>query len=95
LGFLFYHFSKHPEAYIKAQEEVDRVLGDGPIEAKHLSELVYIKYSIFEALRVMGPIALGGKCAKESTTLGGKYHVDASDNIVLNLRPFHHDTKVW
>lgn len=37
-----------------AQREVDEVIGDGPLEPKHLSQLVYVKYAIYEALRYMG-----------------------------------------
>jgi cytochrome P450/NADPH-cytochrome P450 reductase len=86
---------KNPETYIRAQQEVDRVLGTGPMEAKHLSELPYLKYSIFEALRFMGPISLTSKRAIEDTVIGGKYRIKKSDVIMFNLKPFHHDPKVW
>lgn len=95
MGFLFYHFLKNPETYMKAQQEVDEVLGDGPLEPKHLSQLVYVKYAIYETLRFMGPISLIGKHAKKPTKIAGKYHVDPEDQILINLRPFHHDPKVW
>jgi cytochrome P450/NADPH-cytochrome P450 reductase len=69
LGFLFYHLLKNPEKYHKAQQEVDEVLGDGPLEGKHLSQLVYIKYAIYEALRFLGPIALNAKHAIKATRI--------------------------
>lgn len=69
LGFLFYHLLRNPEKYLRAQKEVDEVLGDGPMEGKHLSQLVYIKFAIFEALRFLGPIALTGKQPLKSTVL--------------------------
>ena len=78
-----------------AQKEVDEVVGDNPIEYKHLSKLVYIKYAIYEALRYMGPIAMISKHAKQPTKLAGKYDVNPEDQILCNLRPFHHDPKVW
>jgi cytochrome P450/NADPH-cytochrome P450 reductase len=71
------------------------VLGDGPLEGKHLSQLVYVKYAIFEALRFMGPIAFISKHAKKPTKIAGKYAVEPSDQIQLNLKPFHHDPKIW
>ena len=52
LSFLFYHLLKNPEKYMAVQEEVDRVLGDKPLEPKHLSELVYIKFAIYEGIRL-------------------------------------------
>ena len=33
---------RHPEAYRKAQEEVDSVVGTGPIKVEHLSKLKYL-----------------------------------------------------
>lgn len=42
LSFTFYNLLKNPEAYRKAQEEVDQVVGKGPITIDHLSKLRYI-----------------------------------------------------
>lgn len=42
LSFAFYELLKHPEAYRKAQEEVDTVIGKGPITIDHMSKLPYI-----------------------------------------------------
>lgn len=42
LSFAFYQLLKHPEAYRKAQEEVDTVIGDGPIRVEHMGKLPYI-----------------------------------------------------
>lgn len=95
MGFLFYHLLKNPEKYMKAQREVDEVVGDGPLEAKHLSQLVYIKFAIYEALRFMGPIALNSKHAKMPTKIAGKYYVEPHEQILMNLRPHMHDPAVW
>ncbi|KAH7117051.1 cytochrome P450 [Dendryphion nanum] len=95
LGFLFYHLLKNPEKYMKVQKEVDEILGDGRLESKHLPKLVYIKYAIYEALRFMGPISLSSKHAIKHTRIRQKYEVDPSDQILLNLRGFHHDPAVW
>ncbi|KAF2866062.1 cytochrome P450 [Massariosphaeria phaeospora] len=95
LGFLFYHLLKNPDTYMRAQQEVDEVLGDGPLTPKHLSKLVYIKYAMYEALRYMGPIAIFSKHALKRTKIAGKYDVAPEDEILCNLFPFHHDPKVW
>jgi cytochrome P450/NADPH-cytochrome P450 reductase len=42
LSFAFYNLLKNPETYRKAQEEVDRVCGTGPITVEHMSKLPYI-----------------------------------------------------
>ncbi|KAF2470639.1 bifunctional P-450/NADPH-P450 reductase [Lindgomyces ingoldianus] len=95
LGFLFYHLLKNPDKYMAAQKEVDDVLGDAPLEMKHLSQLKYVKYCIYEALRFLGPISLIAKHAKHATKLAGKYDITPEEHILCNLRPFHHDPKIW
>ncbi|PVI07266.1 cytochrome P450 [Periconia macrospinosa] len=95
LGFLFYHLLKNPEKYMKAMQEVDEVVGEGPFTVDHLPKLVYVKYAIYEALRFMGPIALNHKHALKPTLIAGKYYVEPSDLIMLNLKSFMHDPKVW
>lgn len=42
LSFAFYRLLKNPEAYQKAQREVDEVVGKGPINVEHLSKMPYI-----------------------------------------------------
>lgn len=42
LSFAFYQLLKHPEAYRKAQQEVDEVVGTGAITVDHLGRLPYI-----------------------------------------------------
>jgi cytochrome P450/NADPH-cytochrome P450 reductase len=60
---------KNPEKYLRAQKEVDELLGDGPLEAKHIPQLVYIKFAIFEALRFLGPIGINAKQALKPTKI--------------------------
>jgi cytochrome P450/NADPH-cytochrome P450 reductase len=42
LTYIFYFLLKSPTAYQKAQQEVDSVIGKGPINVDHLSKLPYI-----------------------------------------------------
>lgn len=43
LSFAFYNLLKHPDVYRRAQQEVDEVIGDGPITVEHVSKLQYIQ----------------------------------------------------
>ncbi|OCL14690.1 bifunctional P-450/NADPH-P450 reductase [Glonium stellatum] len=95
LSFLFYHFLNNPATLIAAQKEVDEIVGDGALELQHLPKLKYIKASLYEALRYMGPIGVIVKRAKQDTLLAGKYKVDTKMQLICNLKPFHHDPKVW
>lgn len=60
VAMILYLLAKNPQAQIKAQEEIDRVLGDGVdvLAPKHLNQLSYVKAVIKEASRVLPP-ALG------------------------------------
>jgi cytochrome P450 / NADPH-cytochrome P450 reductase len=42
LSFVFYQLLRNPIAYRKAQQEVDEVIGSGPVKAGHLSKLHYL-----------------------------------------------------
>lgn len=75
LGFLFFHLLKNPDTYLRAQQEVDEVLGDGPLDIKHIPKLVYIKYAIYEALRFLGPIGINGKHALQKTKIAVSFHL--------------------
>ena len=41
MSFAFYMLLKHPSAHHKVQQEVDRVIGRGPVEVDHLNKLPY------------------------------------------------------
>ena len=52
LSFVFYRLCKNPEAMQKAQQEIDTVVGKGPVTVKHMSKLPYIEAVMREALRL-------------------------------------------
>jgi cytochrome P450/NADPH-cytochrome P450 reductase len=86
LGFLFYHLLKNPDKYLKAQQEVDEVVGERALEAKDLSHLVYIKFAIYEALRFMGPIALNAKHAMKPTKIAVSQAIPCTDFSLISKR---------
>ncbi|PKS12428.1 hypothetical protein jhhlp_000634 [Lomentospora prolificans] len=95
LSFAFYQLLKHPEAYNKAQQEVDNVVGKGPITVDHLSKLPYLNAVLRETLRVNSPIPMFGVEAKEDTLLLGKYPVKKGEAIINLLSKSHVDPAVF
>ncbi|KAI0855196.1 cytochrome P450 [Xylaria cubensis] len=95
LSFLFYQLLKHPETYHKAQQEVDRVVGNGILKPEHLPQLKYIEACIRETMRVQGPIGLLNRQPLEDTVIGGKYRVSKDDVVTVNIRGLHHDRRIW
>lgn len=85
LSFTFYFLLKNPQAYEKAQQEVDDVIGKGPITVEHLSRIPYLNAVLRESLRLQPTAPSFGITAKEDTTIGGKYAIKAGVPIVTLL----------
>ncbi|KAI1305496.1 bifunctional P-450:NADPH-P450 reductase [Xylaria venustula] len=95
LSFAFYRLLKNPEAYNKVQQEVDEVIGKGPITVEHMSKLPYITAVLREALRLDSPIPLFGVSSLEDQLLAGKYPVSKEEPVTLFLSHAHVDPAVW
>ena len=95
LSFAFYEMLKNPKAYERAQQEVDQVVGRGPITLDHLSKLRYINGVLRETLRLNSPITQIHVTPLEDTVIGGKYAVGKDESITLFLHKIHTDPKVY
>lgn len=95
LSFSFYELIKHPDAYQKAQEEIDRVVGTGPLKPDHLPQLSYLAAVFREVLRLHSPIGTFIVCPIKEETLARKYNVNPDDSIFLLLARSHLDPKVY
>jgi len=95
LSFAFYQLMKHPEAYRKAQNEVDSVVGTGTIKVEHLAKLPYISAILRETLRINATIPLFIVEAYEDTLLAGKYPVKGGETIVNLLAKSQIDPLVF
>jgi cytochrome P450/NADPH-cytochrome P450 reductase len=91
---------KNPEEYRKAQAEVDRVVGRGPITVDHVTKLPFIASCIRETLRLMPPVStislqIQPSSPLENTMIGGKYLVKKGESIVAVISKLHRDPSVW
>lgn len=91
LSFTFYYLLKNPAAYEKAQQEVDTVIGKGPITVDHLSKLPYLNAVLRESLRLSPTAPAITLTAKHDTVLAGKYPVKAGSPISAFLPMLHRD----
>lgn len=97
LSFLWYYMLKSPEAYRKAQEEVDNVLGTRSMQFEDLSKFPYITAMLRETLRLQ-PTAPGFSLTPKSDQgeiIGGKYHVVKGEPILAALHCVHRDPAVY
>nr|KAK5432318.1 hypothetical protein LTR18_011177 [Exophiala xenobiotica] len=95
LSFLFYELLKNPEAYRRAQGEVDEIVGKGSITVKHVSKLRYINACLREALG-LHPTAPGFTVSpKQDEIIGGKYLVPKDTPVVCFIMVGHRDPAVY
>ncbi|OLN81295.1 Bifunctional P-450:NADPH-P450 reductase 6 [Colletotrichum chlorophyti] len=95
LSFAFYQLLKHPDAYQKAQQEVDEVVGKGQIKVDHLSKLPYINGVLRETLRLNATIPNFSVEPLEDTLIAGKYPVKAGETIINLLAKSQVDPVVF
>ncbi|KAI0117999.1 bifunctional P-450:NADPH-P450 reductase [Hypoxylon sp. NC0597] len=95
LSYAMYRLLKNPEAYRKVQQEVDEVIGKGPITVQHMQKLPYISAVLRETLRLDSPIPIFSVSVMEDTLLGGKYPVEKGEFINVLLTKSHLDPTVF
>ncbi|KAK4199539.1 putative bifunctional cytochrome P450 group I:NADPH-P450 reductase [Triangularia verruculosa] len=95
LSFIFYFFCTYPETIIKAQQEIDEVVGDKVLTYEMLSKLKYLDACIKEALRIQHPSSLLTRFAVRDTVIGGKYLIRKGQMCSGIWRHFHRDPAVW
>jgi cytochrome P450 / NADPH-cytochrome P450 reductase len=96
LSFAFYFLLKNPEAFHRAQKEVDEVVGrNNPVTVEHLSKFPYLNAILRETLRAVPTIPQINVQPLEDTLLGGKYEVKKGETININLDGLHKDPAVY
>jgi cytochrome P450 / NADPH-cytochrome P450 reductase len=95
LSFIMYELLKHPHAYAKVREEVDRVLGNEPIRAEHISKMPYIVAVMREGLRLYPPAAAFAVGSDQDNVLAGEYFVPKDTVMLVMLPNLHRDPVVW
>lgn len=101
LSFTFLELLRNPETLRTAQEEVDDVIGKGPITVDHLSKLKYINAALRESLRLHPTVPTFVRQVRPdlpgelSTVGGGKYLLEKKTSIVLLLSKAQQDPAVY
>ncbi|KAI1463492.1 bifunctional P-450:NADPH-P450 reductase [Daldinia caldariorum] len=95
LSYAMYRLLKNPDAYRKVQEEVDQVLGKGPVTVQHMQKLPYITAVLRETLRLDAPIPVFSVSPLEDTLLAGKYKVYKGEFIQCLLGKTQTDPAVF
>lgn len=99
LSYATYYLLKNPEAFQKAQKEVDEVVGKGPITFQHMSKLPYIEAVLRESLRLSPTAPAFGvrplPDSPEPVIIGGGYHIPKDQPIIIILPQLGRDPSVF
>lgn len=100
LSFLFYYLIKTPDAYRKLQDEIDAVVGKGPVTVDHLSKLPYAEACLRETLRLTPTAPAFSLRPKPSqrndpVIIGGKYEIGKEQAVIAILPKVHRDPNVY
>jgi cytochrome P450 len=94
LAWAIYLLAKHPQVIRRAQEEVDAILGDGPIVVDQVGRLVYLEQVINETLRIYPPIHLSNRFIAEELEFNG-CRLSAGSRLMFSIYLTHHDKNHW
>ncbi len=99
LSFAIMQLLRSPEAYLKAQKEVDEVIGSRAIEAGDIHKFKYLNAVLRETSRLSPTVPILQKrinpdTAHQIVTVGG-YKIEPTDHLVIMVGNAQRDPKVW
>ncbi len=94
LTWLFYILSVRPEVVARIREEVDQVVGSGPVLFEHVRQLRYVKNVFRETMRLYPPITFIPRVAMEKTRIG-KFKVKRGAMIMISPWATHRNQRLW
>ena len=94
LSWSLYLLSQDERARERVEQEVDEVLGEGPIEPQHLERLVYTRAVIDEAVRLYPPAPYMSRTAIADDRIGD-LEIPAGSMVVIAPYVLHRHKKLW
>eukprot|EP00449_Zooxanthella_nutricula_P008692 CAMPEP_0198498702 /NCGR_PEP_ID=MMETSP1462-20131121/7170_1 /TAXON_ID=1333877 /ORGANISM="Brandtodinium nutriculum, Strain RCC3387" /LENGTH=577 /DNA_ID=CAMNT_0044227641 /DNA_START=39 /DNA_END=1770 /DNA_ORIENTATION=+ len=95
----------NPRCKEKLMQEIDRVVGSGPLEWDHLSELHYLDWCIKEGMRLVfgiredrdqvPPAGAIARTANGDQILQGRWRVPHGTMVLVGIMAVHYDKKLW
>ncbi|MGV9772568.1 cytochrome P450 [Streptosporangium sp. NPDC003464] len=84
----------HPEVYARLVDEIDRVVGPGPVRPSHVPELRYTKSVLQELLRLYPVAWLWSRTAVGPAELGG-VRIEAGAQLLISPYATHRLDEFW
>jgi cytochrome P450 len=93
MGWMFHDLARHPAVERQVHDELDRVIGDRPVESDDIARLPYVRRVLCETLRLRGPW-LSTRRALCPLRIGG-IDVPAGTEFAFSLYAMHRDPQVF
>ncbi|MEZ4251820.1 MAG: cytochrome P450 [Polyangiales bacterium] len=95
LTWTFHLLSKHPEVLRKVEAEVDREVGDGPLDAATLGRLTYVEQVVKEAMRLYPPAWIIERDALEDDVLPSGAKLPKGQTVAVCTYALHRNPRLW
>lgn len=86
--------SQHPDVERRVVEEVQRVVGEGPVRFEHLPALEYTERVLSESLRLLPPAWVLERDALADDVVGG-WHVPKGATVAVSAYLLHRHRRYW
>lgn len=94
LAWTFDLLARHPEIEAKVLAEIDAVTEGGPVNAEHVSKLVYTRQAFSEAMRLYPPAPIITRTALQDFQLGD-YLIPPGTVLIVPIYAVHHHASLW
>lgn len=94
LAWTFGLLARHPEIERKVLDEIDAVTAGEPVDAEHVSKLVYTRQAFSEAMRLYPPAPIITRTALQDFQLG-EYLIPAGTVLIVPIYAVHHHASLW
>ncbi|WP_165974757.1 cytochrome P450 [Nonomuraea deserti] len=84
----------HPDVNARLQDEIRRVVGDGPVRPSHVAELTYLRMVLQELLRVYPSAWIIPRQTVADTEIGG-VRIKAGSQVLVSPYTTHRLSEFW
>ncbi|MBF6172175.1 cytochrome P450 [Nocardia blacklockiae] len=91
LGWLWHELMRHPDVAARVREELDTVVGTGPVRPEHAAELPFLRLTLQETLRLWAPWVSTHTAASEVRL--GAVTLPPGSMVVFSPYMIHHDPR--
>lgn len=94
LTWAWYELAQHPETLTQVLEEIDQVIGSGPLEIEKIKELSFTRMVLDEVLRMHPPFWFENRNVRQKTKLAG-VDLPVGSIIVMSRYSLHRHSEYW